>query len=208
MFGLNFTFSIFNKFSALMIALRYFLVGKFFSIVDKIFGLNMNKKIVYVLLLMLAAFSGGWLFAHKPAADNVPAVEHSEASVSATATSNKASVSPTNSSLENMSSKAMASSPVYDPRLANLVASTDNPMINYVRGEGGIVIAEIDNDPNSASYKKPLKEYQYQKDHVRSMTRYEYYKTETVITTTDVAYKNDGSILDYRENTITRKIAQ
>jgi hypothetical protein len=89
--------------------------------------------------------------------------------------------------------------PAYDPRLEDLKVTKDNGLIEYVYGDGGIVIKEIDKDPSSPSFKKDLKIYQYQNNKVSSITRYQYFNDQTFVTTLNVTYNIDGSIKDYRE---------
>src|SRR5262245_1741121 len=48
-----------------------------------------------------------------------------------------------------------------DPRLRDLMVSADNGLIEFVKGPDGKVIKEIDKDPNSLGFKKPLREYTY-----------------------------------------------
>lgn len=170
----------------------------------------MNKKLLLVIPLLLIGAGVGYKIMHSPtgAVDSpqkgFPGVSAtSSATLEATASANVSSVAA-----GKVTAAGASASVAYDPRLANLTVTTDNPTIDYIRGEGGVVIAEIDNDPNNISYKKPLKEYQYYQGKVRTMTRYEYYKTEIVTTTIDVAYKPDGSVLDYREQTATQKLGQ
>jgi hypothetical protein len=168
----------------------------------------MKRNLVLVSLIAIVGIGAGYKFWPKPFSTQAPAQQ------SAGAASSLAGIAPAPHPSNNASAvnekviSNSASSIAYDPRLANLAASTDNPAIEYIRGEGGLVLAEVDNEPNNISYKKPLKEYQYHQGKVRTLTRYEYYKTEIVVTTIDVAYKPDGSILDYREQTNAKKIGQ
>jgi hypothetical protein len=170
----------------------------------------MNKKLLVAATLLVLGVGVGYKFFSSPAGNGQAARVGDATKVQLP------SISPGGVAQVNASSSAatkdaaVAANPnvAYDPRLANLVVTTDNPTIEYVRGEGGLVIAELDNDPNNISYKKPLKEYQYRQGKVQTMTRYEYFKTEIIVTTIDVAYKPDGSVYDYREQTSTRKIGQ
>ncbi len=107
--------------------------------------------------------------------------------------STKENVSISDSSIKN----AVANDT--DRRLANLIVEKDNPMVEYVYDEGGFIIKEIDKEPSSISYKKPLKLYQYKNGKVVKIEKYEYFSTETHITTIDAAFNDDGSIQDYRE---------
>ena len=51
-----------------------------------------------------------------------------------------------------------------DPRLAALMVSPENALVEFVPGDHGQVIKEIDKDPNSPGYRKPLREYTYAGD--------------------------------------------
>jgi hypothetical protein len=53
-----------------------------------------------------------------------------------------------------------------DPRLAALKISPDNGLIEFVRRADGKVIKEVDTDPNSLGFQKPLREYTYAGDTV------------------------------------------
>lgn len=172
----------------------------------------MNKKLLIVISVLVIGAGAGYAVWRSPISASVAKrVEplKSESAKVGVPSSTATGVAAAPSAIQGSSAPAATNTgAAYDPRLANLVVTTDNPTIEYVRGEGGLVIAELDNDPNNISYKKPLKEYQYHQGKVQTMTRYEYFKTEIIVTTIDVAYKPDGSVYDYREQTSTRKIGQ
>jgi len=88
-----------------------------------------------------------------------------------------------------------------DPRLAALMVSPDNGLIEFVRGSDGKVITEIDKDPSSPGFKKPMREYMYSRDKVIGLTTYRYLPDHVEISRTAVAYKPDGSIDRYAEST-------
>lgn len=88
-----------------------------------------------------------------------------------------------------------------DPRLAALMVSPDNGLIEFVRAANGKVIAEIDQDPSSLGFKKPLREYIYSRDKVVGLTAYRYLPEHTEISRTSVSYKPDGSVDQYAEST-------
>lgn len=88
-----------------------------------------------------------------------------------------------------------------DPRLAALMVSPDNGLIEFVPGDNGKVIREIDNDPNSAGYRKPLREYTYAGDRVVGLISYKYLGDQVQIIKALVSYKPDGSVDQYREST-------
>jgi len=96
---------------------------------------------------------------------------------------------------------ASARPKVDDPRLAALMVSPDNGLIEYLADPEGRVIREVDNDPNSIGYRKPLREYSYAGDKVIRLVKYLYTGNEVQTVTADVIYKADGSIDQYREST-------
>jgi hypothetical protein len=81
-----------------------------------------------------------------------------------------------------------------DPLLAPLQVSPDNRLIKFIVGENGKVIAEIDQDPGSASFGKPMREYLYYGDKVVGLTAYRYAGDRVEVTRTAVSYKPDGSV--------------
>lgn len=89
----------------------------------------------------------------------------------------------------------------YDPRLAALEVTPDNGWINYVTGSDGKVTMEIDMDPASPGYKKPMRKYTYAGDRVTELIAYRYFHDHVQITTTTVSYNPDGSIAEYAEST-------
>jgi hypothetical protein len=88
-----------------------------------------------------------------------------------------------------------------DPRLAALMVSPANDLVEFVPGPDGRVIKEIDKDPASAGFGKPLREYTYHGDKVTGLTVYRYLGGQTQIIRADVTYKPDGSVDQYREDT-------
>lgn len=87
-----------------------------------------------------------------------------------------------------------ADSPPLDPRLVPLQVSPANDLIKFVLGENGKVIAEIDQDPTSASFGKPTREYLYFADKIVALTEYRYSSNQVEVTRTRVSYKPDGSV--------------
>jgi len=81
-----------------------------------------------------------------------------------------------------------------DPRLAALMVSPDNGLVELVPGLDGRVIKEIDKDPNSPGFSKPLREYTYAGDKIVGVTSYRYLGNQTEIVTARVSYKPDGSV--------------
>lgn len=88
-----------------------------------------------------------------------------------------------------------------DPRLAALRVSPDNGFIEFAADSDGRVIKEVDNDPSSPSFKKPLREYMYSGDQVIGVTAYHYAGDQIQITRTVVSYKPDGSVDQYQQST-------
>jgi hypothetical protein len=88
-----------------------------------------------------------------------------------------------------------------DPRLAALMVSPDNALIEFIADPEGRVIKEIDNDPNSAGYRKSLREYTYAGDKVIRLVSYRYLGDQVQVVKADVVYKPDGSVDQYNEST-------
>jgi hypothetical protein len=88
-----------------------------------------------------------------------------------------------------------------DPRLSALMVSPDNALIEFIQGSDGRVIQEIDNDPSSAGYRKPLREYTYAGSQVVALAAYKYLGDQIQVTRVMVTYKPDGSVDQYREST-------
>jgi len=86
-----------------------------------------------------------------------------------------------------------------DPRLINLLPSQDNGLIEFVTDPDGRVLKEIDKDPSSFGFKKPLKEYYYVGERPVGVTKSHYLGNQVAVTTITVTYKADGSIDQYKE---------
>ena len=101
-----------------------------------------------------------------------------------------------------VSKSTVASRPVTsDPRLAALMVSPDNGLIDFFADPEGRVIREIDNDPNSPGFGKPLREYTYAGTQVIRLVSYRYLGGQVQIVQADVTYKPDGSVDRYEERT-------
>jgi hypothetical protein len=87
-----------------------------------------------------------------------------------------------------------------DPRLAALMVSPDNGLIEYVTGPEGKVIREVDKDPNSPGFGKTSREYTYAGDRVAAVTSYSHAGDRVRTTRTIVTYKPDGSIDQFLES--------
>ena len=63
------------------------------------------------------------------------------------------------------------------------------------------VIKEIDKDPNSPGFGKPLREYTYAGKQVIRLVTYHYLGNQLQVVTADVVYKADGSVDQFHEST-------
>lgn len=81
-----------------------------------------------------------------------------------------------------------------DARLAALMVSPDNGLVELVPGPDGRVFKEIDKDPNSPGFSKPLREYTWAGDKIVGVRSYRYLGKQTEIVTARVSYKPDGSV--------------
>jgi hypothetical protein len=88
-----------------------------------------------------------------------------------------------------------------DPRLEVFAVSPDNGLIEFVRAPDGKVIMEIDKDPSSPSYRKPLREYSYAGNHPMAVTDYRYVGGKVQVIRTLASYKPDGSVDQIKETT-------
>jgi hypothetical protein len=94
-----------------------------------------------------------------------------------------------------------SAAPVSDPRLAVFRLSPDNGLIDFVAGADGRVIKEVDRDPRSPGFGKPLREYSYAGDKVVALTTYDYGGAQVRVTRVHVSYRPDGSVDQFREST-------
>jgi hypothetical protein len=92
-----------------------------------------------------------------------------------------------------------------DPRLAALLGAPGDALVQYKTAPDGRVIQEVDLDPNSQGYLKPMREYQYAGDRLAVVTVYRYLGTQLQVTRATASYKADGSIDEYHETTDYRK---
>ena len=88
-----------------------------------------------------------------------------------------------------------------DPRLAALMGTPGDDRVELIAGPDGRVIREVDADPNSAGYGKPLREYSYAGERVVALTAYRYLGDHVQIVRAAVTYKADGTVDQYRETT-------
>jgi hypothetical protein len=158
----------------------------------------MNKGFIAGAVAVAAVFAGVVYFAGRS-----DAPESTVANAAKSAVKEKTPATANAAQGPQVTSRADASgrpAPV-DPRLAALMVSPDNGVIEFVKGGDGRVIREIDQDPNSLGYKKPLREYVYSGDKIVGLTTYRYHADQVEVVRTAVSYKPDGSVDQYREET-------
>src|SRR4051812_14381441 len=112
----------------------------------------MNKSVVAGVIAAAAVFAGVIYFKREPVMHDGP----HKADVIAPEV--RKSVVPDGPGLVSSSKPPPRTAPA-DPRLAALMVSPDNALIEYFSDPEGRVIKEIDNDPASLGYGKPLREY-------------------------------------------------
>ena len=148
-------------------------------------------------IAIVAVFVGVIYFARDPALKTQPKDQPDLAKAAAAPEAAK----PAAATLAISQSNAAARPVTSDPRLAALMVSPDNGLIEFLAGADGKVIKEIDNDPNSPGFRKPLREYLYAGDKVVGLTAYKYLGDQTQIVRALVTYKPDGSVDKYQEST-------
>jgi len=156
----------------------------------------MNKPLVAGAIAVVAVFAGVIYFA-RDSADESPA----SAASSKEQGIRSEPVKPADAPLPPAKTTAAARPVVSDPRLQALMVTPDNGVIEFFADAEGRVIKEVDNDPNSVSYRKPLREYTYAGDKVIRLVAYRYNGDQVQIVKADVVYKPDGSIDKYNEST-------
>ena len=154
------------------------------------------KKAIIIGVLAVAVFAGVLYFA-SDSGDQVPAAAQPEDESVRPEPAKPVAAAPVPASRSGTPSRPATS----DPRLAALMVSPDNALIEFVPDDNGKVIKEIDNDPNSAGYRKPLREYMYAGDRVVGLVSYKYLGDQVQIVKAAVSYKPDGSVDQYREST-------
>jgi hypothetical protein len=157
----------------------------------------MRKTQLAGVVAVIAVFGGVVYFASDrtpqpkdaapPPAVDVPAAEPAKPAVT----------SPLPASRSNAASRPVPA----DPRLAALMVSPHDDLIEFFAAPDGKVIKEVDNDPNSASYRMALREYTYAGDKVVRLVSYKHLGGQTQIIEANVTYKADGSVDQYEEST-------
>ena len=156
----------------------------------------MNKLFITGGIAVVAVFAGVWYVAREPAAPaTVPAAEAPD-----TRGANAPVAAPAAATATTRNDPTGRPAPT-DPRLAALMVSPDNDLIEFVKGPDGRVIQEIDQDPGSPSFRRPLRDYVYAGDKVVGVNRYRYLGSHTEVARTVVSYKPDGSVDQIREST-------
>jgi hypothetical protein len=156
-----------------------------------------KKTLVAGAVAVVAVFAGVMYFAREPAS---PAPVAGAASADEDARAE--ATTPAESAPQLVARNGKPPRPATtDPRLAALMVSPANDLIEFFTDPGGKVIKEIDNDPASMGYRKPLREYTYAGDKVIRLVSYRYLGEQVQIVTADVAYKPDGSVDKYSETT-------
>jgi len=158
----------------------------------------MNKPVVIGVIAAVAVFAGVLYFER----DTAPraSVDDASAKPAATVPATPAPSVPIGPGLVSSSKPPPRVAPA-DPRLAALMVSPDNALIEYLSDAEGRVIKEIDNDPSSLGHGKPLREYTYAGSQVIRVVTYHYLGDRVQVVTTDVRYKPDGSVDRVDEST-------
>ncbi|HUQ08753.1 MAG TPA: hypothetical protein VM146_00460 [Steroidobacteraceae bacterium] len=164
----------------------------------------MSKGVVVSVVAAAAVFGGVWYFAarsdapeptqsgaHGVAQSGAQPVAEDRAAGPARAGATPADIGPTDSKGRPVPA---------DPRLLALMVTPDDALIDYVKGPDGRVIRELDNDPNSPRYRKPVREYIYAGANVAGLTTYRNVGGQVEVVRVLVSYKPDGGIDQYRES--------
>lgn len=163
------------------------------------------RKLIVIGALAVGAFIAAVIYLKQDSADPSPATMQSvpgraagaEPAIRAAGAPQSSASRATPSEPGHTDSKQMPP----DPRLAALMVSPDNGLIEFVRGSDGKVITEIDKDPSSLGFKKPMREYIYSGNTVIGLTVYRYFPDQVEITRTSVSYKPDGGVDRYSAST-------
>jgi len=162
----------------------------------------MRKGLIVGAIAVAAVFAGVLYFA-KEAGDESPATAAAAGETNVAGDAKTPAATPAASAQPAPVARAgTPARPVTsDPRLAALLVSPANALIEFVPDADGRVIQEIDKDPNSPGYKKPLREYMYAGDKVVGLTSYKYLGDQIQVTRVALTYKADGSVDKYQEST-------
>lgn len=155
----------------------------------------MSGKVVAGVMVAVAVFGAVVYFAREPGGRDVPVASPEAAAAPAESPAREAplSVVPADAAPNRPTSS--------DPRLTALIGAPGNAVVEYIAGPDGRVIQEIDNDPSSQGYRKPLRDYLYAGDKLAGVTTYHYLGTQVQVRRALVTYKPDGSVDELREMT-------
>ncbi|MGC3980187.1 MAG: hypothetical protein QM808_02915 [Steroidobacteraceae bacterium] len=157
----------------------------------------MRKTLIAGAVILVAA-AVGITYLGSDSLDESPTSPESKAS---SRTEGKSVVPTADVQLNSTSGVPDAKPALNDPRLVALAVSQDNGYIEFVTEPGGKVIKEIDKNPTSLGFKKPLREYLYSGNQVVGLTAYQYFGDHVQVIETKVSYKPDGNINQYAEST-------
>lgn len=157
----------------------------------------MNRKLIFGAIAVAAVFAGVIYFASDEAEEPAAAAASNAEKNAAEAKPAAEEQQPTSVSRAGTPARPVAP----DPRLAALMVSPANALIEFVPDSSGRVIKEIDKDPNSPGYKKPLREYMYAGDKIVGLTSYRYLGDQVQVVKVALTYKPDGSVDKYLEST-------
>lgn len=156
----------------------------------------MSRKVVAGLIVAVAVFAAVVYLAREPASREAPAA--APAVAAADPAESPAREAPFSVVPAGESPNRPAPT---DPRLAALIGAPGNAVVEYIAGPDGRVIQEIDNDPSSQGYRKPLRDYLYAGDKLAGVTTYRYLGTQVQVSRVLVTYQPDGSVDELRETT-------
>jgi len=158
----------------------------------------MNKSVIAGVVAAVAVFAGVVYF-ESGSAQKVSIDDASAKAATPVAEAAKPPT-PTGPGLVPSSTPPPRSTAV-DPRLVALMVSPNNAQIEYLSDPEGRVIKEIDKDPASPGFGKPLREYTYAGKQVIRLVTYHYLGDQVQVVTADVVYKPDGSVDQFHEST-------
>jgi len=157
----------------------------------------MRKPIVLGAIAVAAVFAGAWYFAGRETGLTTvrpPSSPADQSGVAETTPTAPAARAPA-------PARAAVSTAPSDSRLQALMVSPDNGLIEFVKDADGKVIREIDQDPSSARFGKPTREYTYSGNQVVGLTSYKHLGNQIQVSRVMVAFRPDGSVEQYRETT-------
>jgi hypothetical protein len=157
----------------------------------------MRKTLVAGAVGVVAVFAGVVYFASDRAPQTKDTAPPPVVAAPAAEPAKPATSPPQPASRSNAASRPVPA----DPRLAALMVSPHDDLIEFFAAPDGKVIKEVDNDANSASYRMALREYTYAGDKVVRLVSYKYLGGQTQIIEANVTNKADGSVDQYQEST-------